>query len=113
MLTEAFLAGVLNWIVTTIIVRSKFTEPIRLFLARRNIRAKYKSWFWANTHYLSGCHLCMGVWVGFMVAAVWRSPLVGVQNSVVEWFLWALITKGIGHLIFEITEPLYEWRQRT
>ena len=63
--------------------------------------------FWIDkAAYLVHCPMCTGVWIGFIEAAFFGSPLH-------HWYGWvagALLYKAIGHLVLELRPQA--WPQR-
>lgn len=89
-------AGLVNWLVTLIIVESELFREVR---------------DWVDTHapeklrYLVHCHLCCGTWIGLALALVLPGPLVAV-HPLLTWFLNGLLYKAVGHVTLEITAIL-------
>jgi hypothetical protein len=123
-MTIAILAGLITWLITTIIVDAEITRPIREFFERHGdeayVNRKYASamlaWLFEGDRtilddgppsrnplrvlsdkvaYLFGCHLCTGIWVGLLVAVVAPGPFDNV-------FLDGLAYKGIAHLVLAV-----------
>lgn len=106
-------AGLVNWLVTTIVVESELARPLRDCVADRRERSRWVEafgrrmrtpdaadrgvWRWAD--YLLRCHLCVGVWVAFAEVA-WLGPLVG--HGVAGFIFSAMLVKAIGHLVLEV-----------
>lgn len=97
-------AGLVVWLVTLVLVEGFvfewYREGIRKFYQQAYIKGR--SGFtlsalqkWA---YLSTCHLCTGVWVGWAVAAIVGGPW--------HWLLSGLLYKAIGHVILEVTATI-------
>ena len=88
MLAELFLLGLVCWVVTTIIVESELFQPLRDWVGMRS------RWF----GYLFRCHLCVGVWIGLLLAAMFGSPWGGFFG----WIAGGLCIKAIAHLVLEL-----------
>lgn len=91
MLTMLLVAGLINWLATTIVVEGKIFEPVR-----NRMRGEY-------ARYFVGCHLCAGVWVGFAEAVVYMAC-----GAAFPFTTWALVLanglafKAVGHLILMV-----------
>jgi len=86
-----FVAGLVNWMATLILVEGKIFEPVR-----NRARGEY-------SRYFVGCHLCTGTWVGIAEAVAFT--LAGVALPFAGWFLVlanALAIKAVGHLILVV-----------
>lgn len=102
-------AGLVNWLVTTIIVESELGRPLRDLISSRRERAAGGdgSWLeagldrgaWRWLDYLVRCHLCVGVWVA-LAEVFWLGPLVG--RGVAGVVFSALLVKAVGHLVLEL-----------
>lgn len=102
-------AGLVNWLVTTIIVESELGRPLRDAVRDRREDADINSVFtieantdrsvWRWLDYLLRCHLCVGVWVALAEVA-WLGPLVG--RGVAGFVFTALLVKAVGHLVLEL-----------
>lgn len=117
--------GLVNWLVTLLLVESEVTRPIREWVDNRfkaawydtSVPKEYASpanpvinvqdagWrivFWYKLKYFTCCQLCAGTWVGWVLAAItisWNAPLgTGVLGIV----LAGLLYKAIGHLVLVI-----------
>lgn len=106
-------AGLVNWLVTTIVVESELGRPLREYVRRRrNLAAQRRPtlpppfapgnadrgpWRWLD--YLLACHLCTGVWIA-IAEALYLGPLVGRGAAGV--IFTALIVKAVGHLVLEL-----------
>lgn len=87
MLAMLLVAGLINWLATTVIVEGKIFEPVR-----DRARGEY-------ARYFVGCHLCAGVWVGFIEAVVYMA--FGAAFPFTSWWLVlanGLAFKAVGHL---------------
>jgi hypothetical protein len=87
MLAMLLVAGLINWLATTVIVEGKIFEPVR-----SRARGEY-------ARYFIGCHLCAGVWVGFIEAVVYMA--FGAAFPFTSWWLVlanGLAFKAVGHL---------------
>lgn len=87
MLAMLLVAGLINWLATTVIVEGKIFEPVR-----NRAHGEYAKYF-------VGCHLCAGVWVGFIEAVVYMA--FGAAFPFTSW--WLVLTNGlafkaVGHL---------------
>lgn len=75
--------GAINHQMTLIVVESLLFSGFRDWVARRSR--------WAGE--LVRCHLCFGMWVGFLLALLFRphvietSPLTGLPRRYNRWFL--------------------------
>lgn len=116
MLLEFALLGLVNWLVTTILVESELTRPFRDWVADRHRRAANR-WtdslrrrhhraeaVWFKLKYLAGCHLCTGTWVGLVMAAL--VPLHLGAPGATGRVLAGLAFKAIGHFTLEIVGRL-------
>lgn len=87
MLALLVVAGLINWLATTIVVEGKIFEPVR-----NRVHGEY-------ARYFVGCHLCAGVWVGFIEAVVYMA--FGAAFPFTSWWLVlanGLAFKAVGHL---------------
>lgn len=121
-------AVLINWIVTTILVESKLTEPVRTWIIHESLQIRWadewhhignRHWFefplettqeqvdavkhvmrgpWAKVAQLVTCQLCTRVWIGFALAAYLGGPVGGWAAIVANGLLYA----AGGHLIFEM-----------
>lgn len=90
------IAGLVNWLATTVIVEGKIFEPVRMlpFVQSRE-----------KLRYLVGCHLCAGVWVGIIEAVAFTA--LGAPQPYAGWWLLlanALAFKAVGHLILIVAK---------
>lgn len=98
-------AGLVNWLVTTIVVESELGRPVRDYVCRRRARANRAYWIkgdhsvWRWLDFLLRCHLCVGVWVALAEVA-WLGPVVG--RGVAGFVFTALLVKAVGHLVLEL-----------
>lgn len=117
--------GLVCWLATLIIVESELTRPLREWLERRaqrelpvpktipeaHVRADYRTknghifFFFFGTRpvfeklrYAVSCHLCAGVWVGVVLAAIFGGPFTGPAATAANGLLY----KAIGHLTLEV-----------
>ncbi len=81
--------GFVCWVVTLVLVESVLFEPWRNFTARIH----------AKLHYLSGCQLCTGTWVGLGLGFLHPIPGFGPLIS-------GLAYKGIAHFILVVRNLL-------
>lgn len=114
-------AGLVCWMVTTIIVEAELTKGPREWLENHHFRHQKvigmkqstkvpwmrepilmetrRSRIWFKIGYLAHCHLCAGVWVGILLALFIPGPFNGVVTPVaVAVVLNGLTYKAIGHL---------------
>ncbi len=124
-------AGLVNWLVTTILVESHLFAPIRNWIVhetwyitgadgkRHQIGGKHAyiwpegtkeedvpppyMWGpWVRVAQLVTCQLCTRVWIGFAEAAYFGGPDHGPFRLVANGLLYA----AVGHLIFEVRSRL-------
>lgn len=110
--------GLINWLVTLILVESELTRPVRNWIDGQadmwatlvadgerdpDLRERWdvtKLVLSSKARYLIGCHLCAGTWIGFVLAGVFGGPIsagvVGVVSN-------GLLYKAIGHATLELT----------
>lgn len=122
MISTVLFLGLVNWLVTLILVESELTRPVREWVNGRRIKAEvcveyphrpreyrniitcpWRCRAWGKAHYLVGCHLCAGTWVGFMLAAAFGGPLASGVVGVVSN---GLLYKAVGHVTLEVTAAL-------
>ena len=111
MIFETIALGFVCWLVTTVIVESEMVRPIREWINNKYTEAYdypeypatvredgWKAVFWYKLKYLVGCHLCTGIWVGLILAALtpWVTPIAAGAMGVV---LNGLLYKAIGHTV--------------
>lgn len=113
--------GLVNWLVTTILVESEITRPVRDWvndryrkagnrLVDRTAAGTAKRWHdwaeegWWKARYLVSCHLCSGTWVGLVMGAV--VPVFDIRY--VGWVLSGLAYKAYGHFTLEVVGKLKE-----
>lgn len=115
--------GLVNWLVTTILVESELFKPLRRWVRARYEfhrfgprRAERSAWWdldldrnldrpfharrtalWHKVDYLVGCHLCAGTWIGIALAGIAGGPFAGVVGIILNGLLY----KAIGHLTLE------------
>ncbi len=87
----AVAAGLVNWLVTTIIVEGEVFAPLRDLVDRR---------LHPKLGYLVHCHLCAGTWVGFGMGVLVPGPF---KLGPLTWALNGFFFKAIGHAILEVT----------
>jgi len=89
--------GLIVWLATLIIVESFIFQPLRDWLESKVIPSTNprRSTTWYKLAYLSRCQLCMGTWVGWIVAAFIPGPL--------PLFWCGLLYKAVAHCILEVT----------
>lgn len=99
--TTAIGLGLINWLITTIVVESELTRPLRDWVDRTPTR-RVKRWvpqrttLRAKAAYLIGCHLCTGTWIG--LAQALTVPHLGpFGTGITGWVLAGLLYKAIGH----------------
>lgn len=95
MFAETLLLGAVVWFVTTVIVESELTRPIREAIVAR---------FPGKVGYLVNCHMCAGTWVGLGVGFL--HPLALGSGWVVACLLSGLAYKAVGHLILGVNNLL-------
>ncbi len=113
-------AGLIVWIITTILVESELTRPFREWIGtlydeaatalavvkahpvtfRPKVRRRLRFYvsFLGKMRYLVGCHLCTGVWIGLLVALV----LPGVRpfgTGFGDIVLAGLLFKAVAHIV--------------
>lgn len=113
--------GLVDWIVTLIIVESEICRPIREWVGRQHDKAVL-NWqnakfvmdpskklqrrvvMWAKLRYFIGCHLCTGTWVGLLLAVItpFRPLGVGLLGILLAGFLY----KAVGHLTLIVHKRL-------
>lgn len=92
--------GLINWIVTTIIVEGVIFDEQRAW-AKQHLPAKIA--------YLTTCHLCAGTWVGWAVAV---AAGFRVGHGIVGLALGGLAIKAVGHITLELASVLKNINQR-
>lgn len=120
---SAIYLGLVNWLVTLVLVESELTRPVRDFFEdRRNAAdefavvtmgnddfteaeqrtAQRRYTAWSKARYFVSCHLCAGTWVGLLLASLvpGARPLGGGALGLV---LAGFLFKAIGHITLEIT----------
>lgn len=102
------------WIVTTILVESEATRPLREWLTMQAdtwtmlyddglvtgdvLRFDHtKEVFWRKLRYLVSCHLCAGTWVAFALVSI--VPVHTFGRGFAGWLLGGLLVKAIAHLV--------------
>lgn len=82
------------------------TEESRQWVAReldarlsRQRRTRHRAEAWYKLAYMTGCHLCLGLWVGWAIALVVSGPLP-------HFLLNGLLYKAVGHLVLEVAALL-------
>lgn len=100
----AVYAGLINWIVTTIIVEGTVFQDARDALDRLPIPPKYKE--------LWHCHLCTGTWVGFGLAMFLGGPLATGLSPILDVLLNGFLYKAVGHVILEVTGLVKNYNRR-
>lgn len=110
--------GLVNWLVTILLVESEVCRPIRDWVNTRYARAgglstwipnvKDDGWrlvLWYKAKYFVACQLCTGTWVGLGLALVtpWNKPL---GHGVIGVLLAGLLYKAIGHIILIMQNTL-------
>jgi hypothetical protein len=115
-----FLAGLVNWLATYIIVAGVIFEGTRakinagcnrlvLFSSMLGTTSvlerawsRLLSLLGTKLDYLVSCQLCCGVWVGFVLTAFahgpFRSSVIGVAV-----LLNGLLIRAVGHIVLELT----------
>jgi len=105
--------GLINWLVTLLLVESEVTRPIREWVNNRYLLTSiayavestptvhsdgWKPVLWYKAKYFVGCQLCTGVWVGQVIAilTMWNKPL---GSGVLGVVFAGLLYKAIGHLV--------------
>ena len=89
--------GLAAWIATTVIVESEIFRDVREAIDRLHDRKN--NWFTYKLRYLSGCHLCAGIWVAAIIA-FFVTPFA--SSGFVGWGITALAIKGAAHLFLVI-----------
>jgi len=91
--------GLIVWLATLIIVESFIFQPLRDWLETRywlkRSTGRRTAPYWQKLAYLIRCQLCMGTWVGWVVAAFIPGPL--------PLFWTGLLYKAVAHCILEVT----------
>src|SRR2546423_1102812 len=88
MIAYLIVAGLINWLATTVLVEGKIFEWLRNMVTGENFA------------YLVRCHLWTGVWVGIAEAVAFTA--LGAPEPYAAWALLlanALAFKAVGHLI--------------
>ncbi len=112
--------GLVNWLVTLLLVESEVTRPMREWVQHQFEKAsnweaqlitptvRNDGWrvvLWYKAKYFVGCQLCTGTWIGWLMAAFtpWNRPLgTGVLGVLLAGFLY----KAIGHLVLIIQKKM-------
>lgn len=125
--TTLILLGLVNWLVTTILVESEITRPIRDWVENQHTvgfdifdpryswaksihEAKWQTRVWRKVGYLVHCHLCAGTWVGLVMAAVVSYRAFAVRPAFLAAVLTGLAIKAVGHLTLEVVGWLQKIR---
>jgi hypothetical protein len=91
MLAYLLVAGLINWLATTVLVEGKIFEWLR-----NSVNGEYMA-------YLVRCHLCTGVWVGIAMAIAFTA--LGAPEPYTGWWLLlanALAFKAAGHMLLVV-----------
>lgn len=112
------IAGLINWLVTLIVVEAAILTEARNCVRSFGERVKNDSSHCGATRflggkiaYLVGCHLCVGVWVGFFEAVILDAA--GFSPFQLHAWLWnvgfgTFAYKAIGHLTLQISNCLHQ-----
>lgn len=102
-------AGLVNWLVTTIIVESELGRPLRDYISSRRdggdggdgswVACDLDRGVWRWADYLVRCHLCVGTWVG-LAEALYVGPVV--RSGILGIMFTGLLIKAVGHLVLEL-----------
>lgn len=113
--------GLVNWLVTLLLVESEVVRPFREWIANRYNAAhtsnrevpsvRSDGWrvvLWYKAKYFVGCHLCTGTWVGVILAILtsWNKPL---GSGVIGIVLTGLLYKAIGHVVLILQKLGERW----
>ena len=97
-------AGLLNWIITQILVAGGLFHEYREWVGRHGKRIALRRPILGNKlAYFVSCPLCVGTWIGFAQGVVMPGPLQLI--GWMSWFNWAangLVYKAVGHLFFQL-----------
>lgn len=99
--------GLVCWLVTTIVVESEITRPLRGYVSRKlsiaadpfSLQPPWKVTAWSRLSYLLGCHLCTGTWIGLLLALF-------IPGGPFVWFINGLLYKAVGHFVLEVVGVL-------
>lgn len=105
MLAYVLMFGAVNWVATEIVVNSVIFKDIREKVGTwgNRVKVRYPRTGEKISYFLT-CALCVGVWIGFIEAAVFGGPL----HTDIPWLSWSMFVanglayKAVGHLLLQI-----------